>query len=42
MTEKELQGLREKAKLIRHHIIDMIGGSGRAGHLEGPVPARIW
>ncbi|HHY83720.1 MAG TPA: transketolase [Clostridiales bacterium] len=35
MQEKDYQKLEEKAKQIRHDIVDMVGGSGKAGHLGG-------
>ena len=35
MQERDYKMLEEKARQIRHNIVDMIGGSGKVGHLGG-------
>jgi hypothetical protein len=41
MDEKQRKEVIEKAKKIRHDIVDMIGCSGKVGHLGGRARLRI-
>lgn len=37
MTPNQQQEIQEKAKILRHHIVDMVGCDGRVGHLGGSM-----